>query len=70
MHGEQHNPGRAARSVAEFAAAYGLGIATVWRRIKAGDIVALKVGNRTIITESAERAWLANLPRVGKSAAA
>jgi len=62
--------GGSGRSVAELAAAYGLGIATVWRHIRSGSLEAIKVGNRTIITDTAEREWLAKLPRAGARSAA
>jgi hypothetical protein len=64
------NPERAARSVAAFATRYSLGTATIWRKIRAGELEAVKVGHRTLITEEAERTWLASLPRVSPKVAA
>jgi excisionase family DNA binding protein len=37
---------------------------TLYDQIKKGRLVALKVGRRTIITEEAEKDWLASLPKV------
>jgi hypothetical protein len=58
-----------ARSVPATARAAGVGRTTIFAAIKGGDLVACKVGRRTIITDQDFRAWLAALPRrIGVSA--
>jgi hypothetical protein len=47
----------------EFSRAYGISLPTVWRRVKAGDIGVVKVGDVPIITR-------AELQRLGLIAAA
>lgn len=56
-------------SVDEIAARNNLGPTKVAAEIKAGRLVARKVGKRTIITDADEQAWLDNLPRVEATAA-
>jgi|GEM_PF-1828091 len=42
--------------------------ATVYRLIKSGKLDALKIGDRTYITEESIRALIAGAPRVGQKA--
>jgi hypothetical protein len=42
---------------------------TLYKEIKSGRLVALKVGRRTIITAEAETNWLAALPKLRLAAA-
>jgi hypothetical protein len=59
---------REAFSPDEFAKLVGVGRTTVFGEIKAGRLVAKKVGKRTIITCAEGRRWLAALPRVRDAA--
>lgn len=43
---------------AEICRRNGIGKTTLYAEIKAGRLEAIKVGRRTLITASAERAWL------------
>ena len=61
---------RDAFSPDEFAKRYGIGRTTIFAEIKAGRLVARKIGKRTVITVQDGRAWLASLPRASQSAAA
>lgn len=61
---------RISHGPAEIAARNGVGIATVWRAIAAGTLVARKLGRRTLITTADEAAWLEALPRARASQAA
>jgi len=38
--------------VDEAAQALGVGVATIWRRLKAGKLIPTRVGNRTLIPKS------------------
>ena len=55
---------RRAHSPKEFCARNNISNTTLYKEIKQGRLVALKVGRRTIITEEAEKNWLASLPKV------
>ena len=61
---------RDAFSPDEFAKRYGIGRTTIFAEIKAGRLVARKIGKRTVITVQDGRAWLASLPRASQPAAA
>jgi transposase len=50
-------------TVRDVAKRHGLGIATVWREIKRGRLVAVHCGSRTLILDAHERAWLEAMPR-------
>jgi excisionase family DNA binding protein len=52
---------RAAWSVGEFAALHGLSRATVWRRIRTGEIAVVRSGRRTLITRASVKDWLTRL---------
>jgi excisionase family DNA binding protein len=54
---------RRASSVDDVAKRRGLGRTTIYREISAGRLKALKVGDRTIITDQDESDWLKNLRR-------
>ena len=45
----------------------GVSRSTLYRAIKAGDVVARKHGRRTIILADELRAWLQNLPKLDSS---
>jgi excisionase family DNA binding protein len=60
--------GRAAHSIAETCALTGLGRDTIYCAIRAGKLVARKVGRRTLITDSDLRRFLESLPRAGRAA--
>ena len=49
------------RTIRGFADAHKLSTITVYRLIRRGELVAHKVGRRTIVTAKAEAAWLAAL---------
>lgn len=53
------------RSIRDFARAHGLSVPTVYRLIERGELVARKVGRRSLITDDDEARWLASLPRIG-----
>jgi hypothetical protein len=52
-----------ASSILSFAERNGIGESTVYKEIKAGRLVARKIGRRTIITDDDERIWRNSLPR-------
>lgn len=54
-----------ARSIDQFCASFGVGRTTAYEQIKLGRLRALKVGNRTIITDHDAEEWLRNLPQAG-----
>jgi predicted site-specific integrase-resolvase len=53
-----------ASSPREFRERNNISNTTLYKEIKEGRLIALKVGRRTIITAEAERNWLASLPRL------
>lgn len=53
---------------AEICRRNGIGKTTLYAEIKSGRLEAIKVGRRTLITASAEQAWLATLPRLAAQA--
>ncbi|AQU89393.1 AlpA family phage regulatory protein (plasmid) [Komagataeibacter nataicola] len=42
----------------------GLGRTSIWRLVKDGKLVKVKIGSNTRITAESYNAWLKNLPRV------
>jgi excisionase family DNA binding protein len=50
-------------SVDEFRERYGVGKTTIYEEIRAGRLMAMKVGRRTIITEEDGKNWLRSLPK-------
>jgi excisionase family DNA binding protein len=63
-------PGRAAFSVAEASLHMGLGRDAIYHAIRSGQLVARKVGRRTLITQKDLHRFLASLPKAGASQAA
>lgn len=57
-------PAILADGVAEACLRLGISIPTFYREVKAGRLVAVKAGRRTLCTREAQAAWLASLPRV------
>jgi hypothetical protein len=53
-------------SVKEFAAVYGLSVSMVQNEIRAGRLVAHKVGDRSLILDDDERAWRHGLAKRAK----
>jgi hypothetical protein len=51
-------------SLSEFACRNDIGVTTVRREIRAGRLVARKVGRRTIIAAEDAKAWQEQLPKV------
>jgi excisionase family DNA binding protein len=50
-----------ALSISEFCARYGIGRTTTYEEIRSGRLRAVKVGRRTLVTESDAESWLATL---------
>ena len=68
MKSELQIPGREGRfaySINEVCASTNLGRDAVYRAISAGQLVARKLGRRTLITHDDLRQFLAGLPRAG-----
>jgi excisionase family DNA binding protein len=68
MKSEPQIPGREGRfaySINEVCATTNLGRDAVYRAISAGQLLARKIGRRTIITDDDLRQFLAGLPRAG-----
>jgi excisionase family DNA binding protein len=59
---------RAAFSIAETCARTGIGRDTIYGAIRAGTLVARKLGRRTLITEGDLRRFLENLPKARSAA--
>lgn len=51
-------------SIIEFSERNGICRSKIYEEIKAGRLVAVKVGTRTLITYEAEQAWRDSLPRL------
>jgi hypothetical protein len=49
---------KAARSVSEFLAAFGLSRTRLYDEINSGRLRVMKVGNRTLVSSAAESAWI------------
>jgi excisionase family DNA binding protein len=68
MKSEPQIPGREGRfaySINEVCATTNLGRDAVYRAISAGQLVARKLGRRTLVTDDDLRQFLAGLPRAG-----
>jgi predicted DNA-binding transcriptional regulator AlpA len=50
-------------SVPEFLERNNIGVTTFYRELSRGRLVAVKIGDRTLVAPEAERAWRNNLPR-------
>jgi hypothetical protein len=50
-------------SVPEFLDRNNIGITTFYRELSRGRLVAVKIGDRTLVAPEAERAWRDRLPR-------
>jgi excisionase family DNA binding protein len=59
---------RAAFSIAEVIARTGLGRDTVYGLIRDGQLVARKVGRRTLVVSSDLEKFLTSLPAIGRAA--
>jgi len=55
---QEHSPGRLGYSVARFAEAMDIGRSTIYEEIRAGRLKVLKIGARTIITDTAAKNYL------------
>jgi excisionase family DNA binding protein len=53
-----------ALSISEFCGRYGIGRTTTYEEIQSGRLRAVKVGRRTLVTESDAESWLATLTNV------
>ena len=58
------------KGIQAFAEKHAISVPTAWRLIARGELVARKIGRRTIITAQDESAWLESLPRVRATRAA
>jgi len=54
-----------AYTIKEAATALGIGRTTLWKAITEGQLTAVKLGSRTLISSEALRGWIGTLPRVG-----
>lgn len=61
---------KAAFSITEFCASYGVGKTTAYEEISSGRLHAVKVGRRTLIPETSAVAWLKAQPAVNSLHAA
>jgi hypothetical protein len=57
-------------SVDEFARRNRIGLTTAYAEIRAGRLIARKIGRRTVITIEDARSWRDNLPKVQPEGAA
>lgn len=48
----------------DFAHCFGVSKRTVWQLISSGELVALKIGRRTLVTAESAKAWRDRCPRV------
>lgn len=55
---------KAAYSVNEFLAAYGIGRTKFYQEVDSGRLKIRKLGKRTLIAKSDAETWLSNLPEV------
>lgn len=56
-----------ARCVEDAARVCGVGRTTMFEEIRAGRLKARKLGRRTMILDTDQRAWLASLPLAGQT---
>jgi len=59
-------PEKLAFTLKEASGSLGIGKTTLYAAIADGRLVAVKLGNRTLIPGNALRTWLASLPAVGR----
>jgi hypothetical protein len=52
-----------ARTIPDTQRVSGLGRTTIYKAIGAGKLVAVKAGNRTLVTDESLRSFLASLPK-------
>lgn len=52
--------------IAEFSAAHGISTRQTYAMIQRGDVIAVRVGSRTLIEEASRQKWLAGLERKTK----
>lgn len=52
-------------SISEFCSRYGIGRTKAYEEIASGHLRAVKVGRRTLITESDAESWLVALAKIG-----
>jgi excisionase family DNA binding protein len=50
-------------TVKEVAEALGVGRTTVWKALSEGNLSAVKLGHRTLVSADSLRSWIASLPR-------
>jgi excisionase family DNA binding protein len=62
--------GRIAHSIEDVARVTSCGRTIIYEEIKAGRLMARKLGRRTVVLDSDLQAWLANLPPLHQFAAA
>lgn len=53
--------------IEDFAACFGVSERTAWDLIATGEVEALKVGRRTLVTAESAKAWRDRCPRVQPS---
>lgn len=54
-----------AYTIRQFVESYRISRAKIYRLIDSGDLRAVKVGSRTLITTESAEAWFTSLPSVG-----
>lgn len=54
-------------SPTEFAQAEGLGISTVWKMIREGRLVPVKIGRLTVISQAERARWRSSLKPAGEA---
>ena len=57
------SPERLAYTINEACTALGIGSTTLYKALAAGELVAIKLGSRTLIRAEALRQWMSSLPR-------
>jgi hypothetical protein len=57
-------------TVAQFCAAYGIGLTKTYEEINSGRLAAVKAGTRTLIPVESAEAWRRSLPAVRPAVAA
>ena len=56
-----------ARSVNDFCKSVGIGRTSFYKEVKEGRLKVVKVGDRSLVRDDDGRAWLDNLPLVGRT---